>query len=141
MARAVAARPTPIGGQGEGFEPEALTGWDAVAGAGGAASASPSSGVPSCAGGEAGIAPAAEGGAVSAPLPPVLGTPDDVGGTDSNSSGGLVPPGGGGGAVFDGETVVGVGWRGGGSIGSESPETATSTWPVTQTGVWSLDSE
>src|SRR4051812_29639014 len=122
MARAVAARPTPIGSQGEGAEPEASMGWDAVAGTGRVASVSPSAGAPSCAGGEVGMVPVA-GGAVRAPLPPALGTPDDVGGTDSNPSGGLVPPAGGGGAAFDGETVVGVAWRGGGSIGSESPET------------------
>lgn len=139
MARAVAARPTPIGVQGEGLEPEALTGWDAVAEAGWVVSASPSSGVPSCPDGEAGVAPA--GGAIGTPLPPVLGTPEDVGGTDSNSSGGAAPPVDGAGAVFEGETVVGLDWRGGGSIGNESPATATSTWPVTQTGVWSLDSE
>lgn len=135
MARAVAARPTPIGAQGEGLDPEAVTGADAVAGEGCVVSASASSGVPSRAGGDAGMAPAAEGGAVGAPLPPAPGTLDDVGGTDSNSSDGLVPPAGGGGAAFDGETVVGGGRRGGGSIGSESPETATSTWPVTHTGV------
>jgi hypothetical protein len=41
----------------------------------------------------------------------------------------------------EGDTVVGEGWRGGAAIGKESPATATSTWPVTQTGVWSLDSE
>jgi len=51
----------------------------------------------------------------------------EVGGTDSNSSGGLVLPAGGGGDASDGDTVVGVGWRGGASIGNESPATATST--------------
>ena len=38
-----------------------------------------------------------------------------------------------------------VGWggaaRGTGGTGKESPAVAASTWPVTQTGVWSLEAE
>jgi hypothetical protein len=36
---------------------------------------------------------------------------------------------------------LGFGSRGGGETGNDLPATAGSTWPVTHTGVWSLDEE
>jgi hypothetical protein len=130
----------PIGSHGEGDELEALTDSEAGAGAGCAASGSLPSGEAPASEGNVGTAPDAAGGALGAPVLPELGTSEGVG-TASKPGGGLVPPAGGSGTDSEGDTAVGVGWRGGGSIGSESPATATSTWPVTQTGVWSLEDE
>ena len=76
--------------------------------------------------------PAAAAGAAAAPFDGPGAAGAAVPGADA---------GGGDGAAFAGETAVGSFSRGGGTIGSESPATATSTWLVTQTGVWLLDSE
>ena len=68
------------------------------------------------------------------------------GGVVLGTGGSVVPVAGpvsgldGSGWVCEG-VVCGVFARGGGGIGSASPAAATSTSPVTQTGVWSLEAE
>jgi hypothetical protein len=51
-------------------------------------------------------------------------------------SGGEAPP-----VPDELDRLLDFGSRAGESTGKYSPATATSTWPVTQTGVWSLDFE
>src|SRR4051794_2529756 len=145
MARAVATRPMPIGGQGEGAAALARIGSDAGAsdptGLDSASGASMPSAVPG-----AGTAPLLAGGAVGATPPgtkpdsssPVPGTGAGAG---SSGAGEPDPTPGAGGTVLEGETVVTFFSRGGAGIGRASPATATRTSPVTQTGVWSLDAE
>src|SRR4249920_2035450 len=145
-ARAVTARPIPIAVHGEAPEPcVAVSSPLGDSASGGAVS--PSGATPSGTG--IGVPLGTRGGAPVPPplpplpaLPPVL-PPDGAGET----LGGRVRPGVAGvglelgpeGGVTDG--ALDCGWRGGGAIGSESPEAATSTSPVTQTEVWSLDCE
>ncbi len=105
--------------------------------------------------------PPGEASGTSGPAPPPLveppvlpgGAADSVGpGTAVGELGGAIrPPGsgpastgagrGGGRRVRWSSAPPAVGARGGTGTGKPSPEAGTRTWPVTQTGVWSLDAE